>query len=171
MNKQERELLLFKFDEETRRRQFDRYDTWGRFWIELANTSLSDISKHLITAATILLPISASVLAIPIQIDLGMRHALFAIWFSLMVSICAGIFQSFEDGRYFRQVSVNNITRAEIYANGNLKLDEMRAMDGRIPPINPIGPSTAAYVQVSTFILATLLLLVLGYKILFSCYL
>lgn len=107
------------------------------FWINLANDCYFHLRNQLIVLATILLPLTASVVVIPKDsksILIAQEKTLFIYgWLFLGISICLGLIQAWIDANFFRKLS-NDSSLREHFRN-SLSADQADNAVRLLPPV------------------------------------
>lgn len=116
-------MILMKnnngYDENIRQRNKDSAQNAALFWIRLANDRLSEINKHLLGLATILLPLTASIVISPIKFREYEKTLMIIGWVFLFISIIAGFMQIVIDAIYFKDLSRDSSKREVLWSDTN----------------------------------------------------
>ncbi len=115
-----------KNNEDIRQRNKDAVQRSALFWIKLTNDRLSEINKQLLGLATIILPITASVIAIEFLIPKDFEKNLLIIgWVLMFISIVAGGIQILVDARYFLFLSRDSSSREALWSDPNRSIEDI----------------------------------------------
>jgi len=118
---------LFKMDKEDRNfKEKLKLGSDALFWNRLANDSYFQFRNQLIILATILLPLTASVVAIPkanLEIQLIDKILLILGWICLGASIVFGLIQHWIDTVFFVELSADSSLREHIRKNLKVNID------------------------------------------------
>ncbi len=107
--------------------------TESLYWNKMANDRLSEINKQLIALATILIPLTASVLVINQSINNVLRTLLIGSWVFLFASVATGFVQIIVDGKFYKKYCNYEASRSQIYHESmRLRRDDIDAIEERI---------------------------------------
>lgn len=85
------------------------------YWNKMANDKLSEIDKQLLTIAFVLLPLTASVLGLNINLNDVLKTILIGGWIFTFVSIICGFVHIIIEADFFRKYLDYNTHRSTIY--------------------------------------------------------
>lgn len=112
------------------------YSERARFWIDKANQQISEFNKQLLSLATFLLPLTASVVVADLELSGSQKTLLITGWAFLFLSIISGLIQYVIDANYFKNLSRDSSRREEIwsdlYRSKNQLEQETKAL-GKVP--------------------------------------
>lgn len=151
-----------KNDEILRQRNKDWAQHSAEFWIELANKRESEIVHELLAISSILLPLTISIILSNIHLETFQKAGIISVWILLLVSISMGLVQIAYDSNYFQKLSRDASKRSELWSNGKKDIhdtDKEVVALGKTPPSSAMWP---VFTQAATFILALILIVVLG---------
>lgn len=127
----------------------DSYQKDAIFWINLANQREFDFNKHLLSLAAILLPLTASVLALEsIKLLQCEKILLMISWVSLGISIISGCIQIWFDSSFFVKLSRDSSAREVIWSNMQLPLSELENRTNQMGKMREKGSVTPLWIQI-----------------------
>lgn len=85
------------------------------YWNKMANDRLAEINKQLLGLATLLLPLTGSVVVLQVEINDVLKTLLIGGWIFLFLSILTGFIQIFIDAKFFKGYCDYNTERSETY--------------------------------------------------------
>ncbi len=152
-------------DETIWKRQ-ESYRSAALHWNNLANQRLFDFNKQLLGLATILLPLTASIIVVD-----GVREfektLLIVGWIFLGISIITGCIQIMVDAYYFRDISIDSSRRELIFSSNKTEPEMQAAVEalGKIPAESTDLPIT---IQVFTIFVGLLLIMIVAGSLLWK---
>lgn len=130
------------------------------FWIRLANDSYFELKNQMTGLATILLPLTASIVVISkdsrVKFVDGDKMMILAGWFSLGLSMLMGLWQTWLDSDFFRKLS-NDSSLREHFRN-NLRPNEAERVMRLLPSAQSKSSHTPLFLQ-TLFLLGGLFLI------------
>lgn len=104
-------------DVEEKRWHLDRFQRAALYWNSLANQQIFELNKQLLAFATIILPLTASIVVVDtIQLREYEITLLIFGWIFLFLSIIIGLIQTWIDARYFNYVSNDSSSREWLWS-------------------------------------------------------
>lgn len=104
-------------DVEEKRWHLDRFQRAALYWNSLANQQIFEVNKQLLAFATVILPLTASIVVIDtIQLREYEVTMLIFGWIFLFLSIISGLIQVWIDARYFNYVSNDSSSREWLWS-------------------------------------------------------
>ena len=96
----------------------DRYQKAALYWNNLANQRVFELNRQLLALATIILPLTASIIAIDFIKPREFEKTLLLIgWVFLFLSIILAFVQIWIDANYFSYLSQDSSTREELWSH------------------------------------------------------
>ena len=147
-------------DVEEKRWHLDRFQRAALYWNNLANQQIFEINKQLLALATIILPLTASIVVIDtIQLREYEVTMLIFGWMFLFLSIISGLIQVWIDARYFNYVSNDSSSRERLWSQDKDN-NEVKKEVERLGSIKPFSSSVPTLFQ-GFFVLFGLLIIML----------
>lgn len=118
-------------DIEERRFNIERFTTAALYWNSLANQRYFELNKQLLSLASILLPLTASIALVkPSPLNNVLRSLLVVGWGSLFTSILFGLFQIWKDTNYFAYLMADSSLREKFWCNPQMSnAEKEKAVD------------------------------------------
>lgn len=131
-------------DTEEQRWHLDRYQRASLYWNNLSNRQVFELNKQLLALATIILPLTASVVVVDtIQLREYEVTLLIFGWVFLFLSIASGLVQIWIDAKYFNYLQNDASTREQEWSqdkNNNEIKKEVRQL-GMTEPSSSFVPT------------------------------
>lgn len=147
-------------DVEEKRWHLDRFQKTALYWNNLANQQIFEINKQLLAFATIILPLTASIVVIdtiqPREYEVTMM--IFG-WIFLFLSIISGLIQAWMDARYFNYLSNDSSSREQLWSQ-NKDNGEIKKEVEQLGNIKPFSSSIPTLFQIF-FVFSGLLIIML----------
>ena len=137
------------------------------FWIKLANKCHFDLKKQLLGLATILLPLTASIVVVPIDtIDIvGQdKNLIISGWLFLALSIILGLVQTKKDIDYFVRQSRDSNLREHL--RNVLPGNSAEKAVSALPSVPPQSTHAPLYFQAIALLVGLLLIMSVATKLL-----
>lgn len=113
-------------NEDIRQRNKDAAQRAALFWVEFANKRIFEINKQLLTLATILLPITASVVGVEFLTLREFEKTMLVMgWILIFISIVTGGIQILIDAKYFLYLSRDSSKREVLWSNSNRNVEDI----------------------------------------------
>lgn len=112
-------------NEELRRRSKDAAHQAAFEWIRYANERLLEINRQLLGVATILLPLTGSIVLAPIKIGESEKTLLIVGWVSIFISIIVGFIQLTIETAFLKRWARYESKREEIFSDPNRSYEDM----------------------------------------------
>lgn len=154
--------------EETIQRNKDAFQRAALYWNNLANQRLFDFHKQLLGLATLLLPLTASIVLVEsIKLKEFEKTLLLLGWVFLGISIVAGYIQILMDATYFNYLSNDSSQREEIWSS-NKKIEDMEKETQVLGKTSPSSTVTPLWIQTFSIFVGLSLLMVVAGSLLFK---
>lgn len=128
-------------DVEEKRWHLDRFQRVALYWNNLANQQIFEVNKQLLAFATVILPLTASIVVIDtIQLREYEVTMLIFGWIFLFLSIISGIIQVWIDARYFNYVSNDSSSRERLWSRDK----DNNEIKKEVEQLGSIKPSSSA---------------------------
>ncbi len=145
----------------------DRFQKAALYWNNLANQQIFEVNKQLLALATIILPLTASIVTVQfITLREYQKVLLILSWVSLFASIFSGLIQIRIDALYFQYLSNDSSSREKFWAEN----DNERARE----KVNALGETksgssfTPTYFQVFFVSVGLLFIMIVAVSILLA---
>lgn len=139
----------------------------AKFWIKLANECHFELKKQLLGLATILLPLTASIVVIPpntVDIVEQDKNLIISGWLFLEISIILGLIQTKKDIDYFVKVSRDSSLREHL--RNVLPADCAEKAVNVLPSVPPQSTHVPLYFQALALFVGLLLIMAVATKLL-----
>lgn len=132
---------------EEKRWHLDRFQKAALYWNSLANQQGFELNKQLLVFATILLPLSASIVVVDTIQLRGNEIVLLIIgWIFLFLSIIFGLIQIWTDARYFIYIS-NDSSKREWLWSQNKDNNKIKKEVDKLGSVKPYSPFVSSIFQ------------------------
>ncbi len=155
-------------DETLRQRNKDAAQRAALFWIELANQRQSEIIRQLLALSSVILPLSASVIVLNIQLSQSDKILLLASWLLFLFSILSGLIQLLFDSDYFVKISRDSSKRESIWSDSSKQFNKANREVEALGPVPGSSTTVPLYIQEISFCIALILLVIIGCRLLFT---
>jgi heme/copper-type cytochrome/quinol oxidase subunit 4 len=146
----------------------DRFQRSALYWNNLANQQIFELNKQLLTFASILLPLSASIVVLD-TLRLREYEILLLIlgWIFLFTSIVLGLIQIWIDAKYFSYVSNDSSNREYLWSQDK---DNNKIKDDvdKLGPIKPSSSFTPTLFQVVFVFIGLIFIMLVAVSILLN---
>lgn len=143
-----------------KRWHLDRFQRAALYWNNLANQQIFELNKQLLGLATIILPLTASVVVIEIiKLREYEKTLIIMGWICLFLSIVLGLVQICIDSVYFNYVSNDSSSREKLWAQDKDN-NQIKEEVERLGSIKPSSSPTPTLFQVF-FVFSGLLIIML----------
>lgn len=96
------------------------------YWIDLANKRLADFNHQLVGLAILLLSLTFPAVAIDLGLGILQKQILVTAWVTLLASILSGIFQIWDESKFFTLISRDNGYRKGVWMDTSFSFQEAR---------------------------------------------
>lgn len=153
-------------DEKLRRRNNkNNYQKAALYWNQLANERLFEISKQLLAVGFIILPLTGSIILSNKTITSTSMTLLVIGWVFLFISIISGLFNLWDEAKYFNYLSSDSSRRELISSDPNRSEAEI---DEEIKNLGTTKSASSFYpliIQALTLFLGAMLIMIVFYTV------
>lgn len=154
--------------EDINRRNQEKFGSAALFWIGLANQQLFELNKQLIGLAIVVLPLTASIIAVDLTLREFQKTLILISWVFLFISIISGFIQLFVDVLYFKYLSNDSSKRQEIWRRTDIKTEEKERATDALGKVKESSTHVPLYLQAFSIVFALILIMIVASSFLIS---